>query len=65
MPNREDRYRGYTITGELNGREWCIEAHPTRPELPILRRASFRVVHPSWAQARAEACARIDALLSI
>lgn len=29
------------------------------------RYRSFRVVHPSWAQARAEACARIDALFLI
>ena len=50
-------------TGDLNGRGWCIETHPTRPDLPILRRASFRVVDPSWTQAVGEARARIDAVV--
>ena len=63
MPKREARYRGYMITGDVNGRGWCIETHPTRPDLPILRRASFRVVDPSWTQAVGEARARIDAVV--
>ena len=64
MPKREERYRGYAITGDLNGRGWCIEAHPTRPDLPILRRASFRVLHPNWARRCGSPCA-LDAALSI
>ena len=40
-----------------------VEVHPVTPDLPILRRAVFRVIHPAWTEALIEARARIDALL--
>jgi hypothetical protein len=45
------------------GRGWSVEVRPVTPDLPILRRAVFRVIHPAWTEALIEARARIDAML--
>ena len=65
MEKRATRYRGYLIEGQSPGLGWLIEAHPTQPDLPILRRAAFRVPNPSWRDAVAQARAHIDAALSL
>jgi hypothetical protein len=63
MSQRAEHYRGYNILGNTQGRGWSVEVHPDTPDLPILRRASFRVIHPAWAEALVEARARVDAML--
>ena len=65
MEKRATRYRGYLIEGQSPGLGWLIEAHPTQQDLPILRRAAFRVPNPSWRDAVAQARAHIDAALSL
>jgi hypothetical protein len=65
MEKRATRYRGYLIEGQSPGLGWLVEAHPTKPDLPILRRATFRVPNPSWRDAVAEARARIDTVLAL
>ena len=56
-------YRGYSIEGNAQARGWSVEVHPNTPDLPILRRAVFRVIHPAWSEALLEAHARIDGML--
>ena len=63
MSQRADHYRGYNILGNSQGRGWSVEVHPVTPDLPILRRGVFRVIHPAWTEALIKARARIDALL--
>lgn len=63
MAQRAEYYRGYNILGNTQGRGWSVEVHPDTPDLPILRRAAFRVIHPAWAEAVVEARARVDAML--
>ena len=63
MSQRAERYRGYNIDGNAQERGWSVEVHPNTPDLPILRRAIFRVIHPAWTEALVEARARIDAML--
>jgi hypothetical protein len=63
MSQRAEHYRGYNILGNTQGRGWSVEVHPDTPDLPILRRAGFRVIHPAWTEALVEARARIDAML--
>ena len=63
MSQRTENYRGYNIDGNAQGRGWSVEIHPKTPDLPILRSAVFRVIHPAWTQALVEAHARIDAML--
>ena len=63
MSQRAEHYRGYIIDGKTQGRGWSVEVHPNTPDLPILRRAIFRVIHPAWTEALGEARSRIDAML--
>ena len=63
MSQRTEHYRGYIIDGKTQDRGWSVEVHPNTPDLPILRRAAFRVIHPAWAEALVEARSRIDAML--
>jgi hypothetical protein len=63
MPQQAENYRGYNIDGAAQRRGWSVEVHPITPDLPILRRAVFRVIHPAWTAALVEARARIDAAL--
>jgi hypothetical protein len=63
MSLRSENYRGYNIDGKAQGRGWSVNVHPNTPDLPILRRAAFRVFHPAWTEALVEARARIDAML--
>ena len=56
MSQRAEHNRGYIIDG-------TVEVHPNGPDLPILRRAAFRVIHPAWTEALVEARSRIDAML--
>jgi hypothetical protein len=63
MTQRAEHYRGYDIDGNVQGRGWSVEVHPNTPDLPILRRAVFRVMHPAWTEALVQARARIDAML--
>jgi hypothetical protein len=63
MSQRAENYRGYNIDGNTQGRGWSVEVHPVTPDLPILRRGVFRVIHPAWTEALIEARARIDAIL--
>jgi hypothetical protein len=55
-------YRGYMIEGEKDRQGWLLHVSPAKPELPILRRADFRVTEKTWAQALSEAVAEIEAL---
>jgi hypothetical protein len=63
MSQRTEHYRGYNIGGNAQGRGWSVEVHPNASDLPILRNAVFRVIHPSWMEAVGEARLRIDAML--
>ena len=63
MSQRAEHYRGYCIRGNTQGRGWSVEVHPDTPDLPIFRRAAFRVIHPAWTEVLVEARARVDALL--
>ena len=63
MSRRAEHYRGYNIDGNMQARRWSVEVHPNTPDLPILRRAVFRVIHPAWTEALVQARARIDARL--
>lgn len=63
MPNRTANYRGYAIEGAINGRGWSVEVHPRASDFPILSKGTFRVAHPSWNSALAEATSRVDAVL--
>ena len=63
MPNRTANYRGYAIEGEMNDQGWSVEVHPRGPDFPILSQSAFRVAHPSWNSALAEATSRVDAVL--
>jgi hypothetical protein len=64
MQKRSTNYRGYEIQGSVNDRGWLVEVHPRGVEFPILRQGTFQVGHPSWNAAVAEACGRVDAVLS-
>ena len=63
MSNRSANYRGYAIEGAMNGQGWSVEVHPRSADFPILRKGTFRVGHPSWHSALAEATSRVDAVL--
>ena len=63
MSQRAEHYRGYNIEGNTQRRGWSVEVHPNTPDLPILRRAVFRVIHPAWTEALVEARARVDTML--
>ena len=59
MSQRAEDYRGYNIHGDTQGRGWeWSKFIPNSPDLPILRRAVFRVIHPAWTEALGEARAR-------
>ena len=64
IQKRTTNYRGYAIEGSLNGQGWLIEVHPRGADFPILSEGRFRVAHPSWNSAVAEACGRVDTVLS-
>jgi hypothetical protein len=55
-------YRGYKIEGAKERQGWLLRVSPVKPELPILRRADFRVTEKTWPQAVSEAVAKIDVL---
>jgi hypothetical protein len=57
-------YRGYSIEGSSNRGGWSVEVHRADLNLLILGQSSFRVRHPSWTSAVAEATSRVDALLN-
>ena len=63
MTHRIANYRGYAIEGSINGRGWWVEVHPRGADFPILSQGTFRVRHPSWTSAVAEATSRVDAVL--
>jgi hypothetical protein len=63
MAGRAFQYRGYEIKIEPNGLEMIMTVTPTRPELPIFQRHTFRIYTPSEDDALAEARRRIDQLL--
>jgi hypothetical protein len=49
------------IEGEKDRQGWLLHVSPAKPELPILRRADFRVTEKTWAQAlKADALAALD-----
>jgi hypothetical protein len=64
MAMRETQYRGYNIELDRRGREFHISITPSCPELPVLRRRSFRALVPSWEGALEEAKRQIDQALS-
>jgi hypothetical protein len=64
MKRHATYYRGYRIEGERNDDSWLLRIGPRRADLPIMRFASFRVMHPTWNEALAEAGQRIDAVLA-
>ena len=64
MQRRTANYRGYAIEGASGAQGWLVEVHPRGADFPILSKGSFRVAHPSWTSAVAEACERVDAALS-
>jgi hypothetical protein len=65
MEHYAGHYRGYKIDAQLDTR-WIVRVEPTRPDLPILSFATFRL--PSDAslfEVIDNARARIDAILTI
>lgn len=64
MDRRSTYYRGYRIEGEHDDNSWLLRIGPRRPDLPILRFASFRVKRTTWNEALAAAGQRIDAVLA-
>jgi hypothetical protein len=65
MQEHDTEYRGYKIKAQPKGDEWLLAVSPTRPELPIMRRHSFRVSIPSLEDAVSQAQRRIDLLMDI
>jgi hypothetical protein len=65
MQERETEYRGYKIEAQPNGDDWLLAVSPTRPELPIMRRHSFRASVSSLEDAVSQAQRRIDLLMDI
>jgi hypothetical protein len=60
MTNREAQYRGYKIEVRRNGAGWNVWVHPSKPDLPIMRRGSFHTAVADGGKAIAEAVQRID-----
>lgn len=58
-------YRGYKIKARPKGTEWVLAVRPLRPELPLMRRYSFRVSVPSSEDAITHAKRRVDLLLDL
>jgi hypothetical protein len=63
MQQHETEYRGYKIKAQPNGDDWLLAVSPTRPELPLMRRYSFRVPVSSLGDAVSHAQRRIDLLM--
>src|ERR671918_520949 len=42
MEQHETQYRGYNIKAKHRGQDWFLSVTPSRPDLPLLRRYSFR-----------------------
>ena len=64
MERQEAVYRGYRIDGAFDERSWLVRVQPFRPDLPILKFATFRVVG-SWDEACSEARHRISGVLTV
>jgi hypothetical protein len=64
MKRNATYYRGYRIEGERKDDMWLLRIGPRRPDLPIMRFASFRVMRSTWDEALTEAGQRIDAVLA-
>jgi hypothetical protein len=58
-------YRGYVIEVENRVGHYRVEIHPTRPDLPILRRALFIVRPVQETNPLDEAKRRIDQVLRL
>jgi len=63
-PQREAEYRGYKIKMERRDLCWSVRVSPTRPDLPIIARYSFRTITQSERAAIAQAKQRVDRALS-
>jgi hypothetical protein len=57
---RQARYRGYDILMQRRDLCWMVTMKPTRPELPVSQRYSFRTATQSEREALAEARRRVD-----
>jgi hypothetical protein len=57
---REAEYRGYKVKMERRDLCWAVRVSPTRSDLPILSRYSFRTLRSAKRAAMAQAKQRID-----
>jgi hypothetical protein len=57
------KYRGYQIETRREWSNWCVRVHPTRPDLPILPRATLHTLTPHKDDAVAAARESIDRIL--
>jgi hypothetical protein len=60
---REAEYRGYKIKMERRDLCWAVRLSPTRPELPVVARHSFRTITQSARAAMAQAKQCVDRAL--
>lgn len=58
------RYRGYEIEPVRELSQWRARVHPTRADLPMLRRSTLHTLRPYKEDALAAAKKRIDETLS-
>ena len=65
MEQHETQYRGYNIKAKHRGQDWFLSVTPSRPELPLLRRYSFRAKVISAEDAICQAKRRVDWLLDL
>jgi hypothetical protein len=59
----EARYRGYDIKMERRDLCWMVTMKPSRPDLPIFQRYSFKTATQSQREALAQATRRVDQAL--
>jgi hypothetical protein len=63
-PQRQARYRGYDILMQRRDLCWMVIMKPSRPELPVFQRYSFRTATQSERKALAQAKRRVDHALA-
>jgi hypothetical protein len=61
---RQARYRGYDILMQRRDLCWMVTMKPSRPELPLFQRHSFKTATQSEREALAETKRRVDQALA-
>jgi hypothetical protein len=62
---RQARYRGYDILMQRRDLCWMVTMKPSRPELAVFQRHSFKTATQSEREALAQAKRRVDQALEI